>query len=812
MIHYIIQILIFQTLFLAVYDLFLKRETFFQWNRAYLIITSILAYIIPFIKINSVSNYMKEDLDFEIPTILINSNTNYLDEIVIGNIESSFQLSTLEIIYLIGILFTMLLFLYKISQIYRKITQNKIIKNKDYNLVILPKQPTAFSFFSYLFLGKSIYNKEHQHIIDHELIHIKQKHSLDLLFFEIQKIIFWMNPFSYLFQHRIATLHEYIADAKAIKEHPKQQFFENLLNQTFQIEKFAFINQFYKKSLIKKRIIMVTKNKSKEILKLKYLLLLPLLFTMLIYSSSFAQDNNKDIVITENGDINTIVKYDVNKSEFNKVYKYKDLDKFPFLAKTSLTDNRKKGFELIQELISLSFKKFNHNNNKEQFVVPFIINSKGNIVKLNYNEVPSKYLNEIKNITNSFNKKIIAGKKNGAFVDTQFAFYFGSNTDTQTGDSVPFSVLTKTPIYPGCENPSNKTAKKCTKKEISNHVARNFNTELANSLHLPAGVKRISLQFIIDKNGDVTNVKARAPHPKLQEEAIRVIKLMPKMSAGEHEGKPVAVRYNLPIKFKVNDDQKITPPPPPPPIKSKKLSSDIPPPPPTPINTGIIEDIPFSVIEEIPVYPGCENSTNKKKCFIEKITKHVSKNFNIDLAKSLGLSSGKKRISVQFKIDTNGNVTNIRSRAPHPKLQEEAARIIKLLPKMEAGKQRGKAVNVRYNLPIVFEVKGDNNLHLEGTIDNHFGYLFFSKKDIPTSRIGALHYKNNIKYKVLSFNIKIENRKPLKIIGNRFNNISIQQINELEAGSSIKIYNIIASDKDGKKLYTVEGITLKIKE
>jgi len=800
MIHYIIQILIFQTLFLAVYDLFLKRETFFQWNRVYLIITSILAYIIPFIKINSVSNYVKEDLNFEILTILTNVNASNFDETAISNIESSFQFSTLEIIYLIGILLTSVLFLYKISQIYRKIVKNKIIKNKDYNLVILPKQPTAFSFFSYLFLGKSIYNKEHQHIIDHELIHIKQKHSLDLLFFEIQKIIFWINPFSYLFQHRIATLHEYIADAKAIKEHPKQQFFENLLNQTFQIEKFAFVNQFYKKSLIKKRIIMVTKNKSKEILKLKYLLLLPLLFTMLIYSSSFAQESNEDIV-----------KHGVNKPEFNKVYKYKELDELPFLAETSLTDNKEKGFELIQELISLSFKKFNHNSNKEQFVVPFIINSKGNIVKLNYDEVPSKYLDEIKSITNSFNKKIIAGKKNGVFVDTQFTFFFGSNTDTQTTDPIPFSVITKTPIYPGCENPSKKIAKKCTQKEISNHVARNFNTKLANSLHLPAGVKRISTQFIIDKNGEVANVKARAPHPKLQEEAIRVIKLMPKMSAGEHEGKPVAVRYNLPIKFKVNEDQKITPPPPPPPIRSIRLSSDIPPPPPL-INTDIIEDIPFSIIEEIPVYPGCENSKNKKKCFTAKVTKHVGKNFNVNLAEGLGLPTGKKRISVQFKIDTNGNITNIRSRAPHPKLQEEAVRTIKLLPKMKAGKQKGKAVNVRYNLPIIFEIKSDNNLQLEGTINNEFGYLSFSKKSIATSRIGALNYKNNIKYKVLSFNIKMENRKPLKIIGDKFNNISIQQINELEAGSRMRIYDIIASDKDGKKLYTVENIVIKIKE
>jgi protein TonB len=74
------------------------------------------------------------------------------------------------------------------------------------------------------------------------------------------------------------------------------------------------------------------------------------------------------------------------------------------------------------------------------------------------------------------------------------------------------------------------------------------------------------------------------------------------------------------------------------------------------------------------------------------------------LAQDLGLTEGMKRISVQFIIDKNGMVTNIKARAPHPRLQKEAIRIIKLLPKMSPGRQRNKAVNVRYNLPIGFRV------------------------------------------------------------------------------------------------------------
>jgi protein TonB len=117
-------------------------------------------------------------------------------------------------------------------------------------------------------------------------------------------------------------------------------------------------------------------------------------------------------------------------------------------------------------------------------------------------------------------------------------------------------------------------------------------------------------------------------------------------------------------------------------------------------------EVPFAVIENVPVFPGCESGNNdaKRKCMSDKITAFVQKKFNTELAGDLGLT-GRQRISVIFKIDKNGNVTGVRSRAPHPALEKEAARVINLLPKMKPGKQRGKAVIVPYSLPIVFQVQ-----------------------------------------------------------------------------------------------------------
>ncbi len=122
----------------------------------------------------------------------------------------------------------------------------------------------------------------------------------------------------------------------------------------------------------------------------------------------------------------------------------------------------------------------------------------------------------------------------------------------------------------------------------------------------------------------------------------------------------------------------------------------------------IVETVSFVKIEEAPIFPGCEGEPTKaarKKCLQKKITRHVNNNFNADLANELGLSSGRKRIMVQFKINQEGKVTNIQSVAPHPQLKKEAERIIRKLPRMKPGMQRNTPVIVKYALPIQFVVE-----------------------------------------------------------------------------------------------------------
>lgn len=120
----------------------------------------------------------------------------------------------------------------------------------------------------------------------------------------------------------------------------------------------------------------------------------------------------------------------------------------------------------------------------------------------------------------------------------------------------------------------------------------------------------------------------------------------------------------------------------------------------------VVEDVPFAIIEDVPVFPGCTGTKQQKKdCLNKQLQKHVQRNFNAELANELGLSPGKKRIDVQFKIDKDGSITSVTARAPHPRLKQEAERVARKIPKMQPGKQRGRPVRVGYTLPITFNVE-----------------------------------------------------------------------------------------------------------
>lgn len=120
------------------------------------------------------------------------------------------------------------------------------------------------------------------------------------------------------------------------------------------------------------------------------------------------------------------------------------------------------------------------------------------------------------------------------------------------------------------------------------------------------------------------------------------------------------------------------------------------------LDEEIPDKISFIVVEDAPIFPGCENAEDQKACFQEMMIKHVKRNFRYpDIAQEMGLQG---RVNVVFTIQKDGSIGDVRMRGPHEVLKTEASRIISKLPKMTPGKQRGTPVKVPFSIPITFRL------------------------------------------------------------------------------------------------------------
>jgi len=281
--------MVFQLLFLVVYDFFLKKETFFNWNRFYLLLTPLVSLALPFVKLQSFRTTVPEDYVFILSevTLVAGQGSQIQTQSSIWD-----SINIWHWILLIGSCLSLIWFVYKCYQILRFRQLGKRFDLIDHTRIEIPHQELVFTFFNTVYIGSDILKRKHDHILNHELVHIKERHSLDLLFFELLRIAFWFNPLVYIYQNRIAELHEFIADSKSVKKH-KKEYCQLLLQDTFQTEQLSLVNQFFNHSLIKKRIVMLQKSTSKKVWQLKYLMLIPLITVMLFYTSCEAEQQSE---------------------------------------------------------------------------------------------------------------------------------------------------------------------------------------------------------------------------------------------------------------------------------------------------------------------------------------------------------------------------------------------------------------------------------------------------------------------------------------------------------------------------------------
>lgn len=120
-------------------------------------------------------------------------------------------------------------------------------------------------------------------------------------------------------------------------------------------------------------------------------------------------------------------------------------------------------------------------------------------------------------------------------------------------------------------------------------------------------------------------------------------------------------------------------------------------------------EVPFDLIERVPIYEGCvkyKSNLELKNCMSRKVAEHIGENFDGSIAGRLGLE-GRQRIDVLFTVDNQGYVVDIKARGPHPGLEEEAHRVIQSIPRMTPGEQKGEPVAILYSIPIIFDIKAD---------------------------------------------------------------------------------------------------------
>ncbi|MDB5285881.1 MAG: hypothetical protein JWR05_830, partial [Mucilaginibacter sp.] len=208
--HYLVEANIYLGVFYLCYCLFLNNETHYTLSRIYLLFSCVISFILPVTQLSILKPVEPIVLE-PVAIVPTNITVHYSVPSPPPPMEPAFTLQDGFIyVYILGVAIALTIFLFRLYQLFKLSRGNQKLNDNSYQIIHLKSDNTAFSFFNYLFIGANISQSET--IIAHELVHIRQKHSWDIMLLEVLKVINWFNPFVYLLQRSIKTVHEYIAD------------------------------------------------------------------------------------------------------------------------------------------------------------------------------------------------------------------------------------------------------------------------------------------------------------------------------------------------------------------------------------------------------------------------------------------------------------------------------------------------------------------------------------------------------------------------------------------------------------------------
>ncbi len=284
---YLLKSVVLSGIFYGYYSLFLKNTIYHAYNRFYLLASMALSLVIPFFKLSMFT--ISEEQASGAKQVLI-----YLNQLPSAPVQQENVAWEMMVIASISVLLVCYLG-YSVIRIFRLKAKNVQKQMGDFTFIETDLEDAPFSFFSNLFWKKSISMEEEngRKMLQHELVHIREKHSWDRLFSQFICSVFWMNPFNWIIQKELQNIHEFIADRDAVGAGEVDAFAKMLL-QTYYGNHFLNPSHSFYYSSIKRRIIMLTTSKTPKYAYLRKVAVLPMLaFILVIFSIQVSAQEKK---------------------------------------------------------------------------------------------------------------------------------------------------------------------------------------------------------------------------------------------------------------------------------------------------------------------------------------------------------------------------------------------------------------------------------------------------------------------------------------------------------------------------------------
>ena len=601
---YLLKVNVAFVLFYAFYRLFFYKDTFFKLRRAILLAFFGLALFYPLLNIQDWVRQQEPIADvIYMYSAMLPEATAKAD--AAASVDwYGWLLGSLGFIYWGIVAFLCGRCLVQLSSILWLAHTSERVVIHETPVYALRKAAGPFSFFRMVFLHpESHSDKETDEILTHECTHVSQWHSIDVILSEMMCMACWFNPFVWLLKREVRHNLEYLADNTVIQSgYDSKSYQYHLLGLAHHQSVTTLYNSFNVLHL-KNRIMMMNKKRSPGIVRTKYLIFIPLVGILMLLSNIEAVARLTVRLANEATVSNAMV-----------------------TATGILVD------ETGQPLIGASVVV---KGGKERTIT----DRKGAFSL----EVPANAILRCSYQGRESQEVLAADMTNNTHLSL-------SSKSREMNEQV-FTVVEKMPSFPGGD------------AELLKYIATNIKYPKESQDNGEQG--RVICSFIVGRDGSVNNPEVlRGVTPLLNEEAVRVINTMPRWNPGMQRGKAVAVKYTVPITFRLKS-----------PVEEAKEET-------------------LTVVDVMPQYPGGDRELLK---FIAQSIKYPTD------AQEAGVQG---RVICSFVVDKKGNIVEPKIiRGIDPSLDAEALRVIGMMPRWTPGRQDGKAVRVLYTVPITFRLQ-----------------------------------------------------------------------------------------------------------